>query len=89
MHLHARPARRHRPPALTTLALLAVLALASCTHANATDQPPIGVLTTTTTSPASRYQPSPAGPPATDAHGQWVPEPDPPTSISHSTGGGR
>jgi len=57
--------------------------------------PSIAVVPTPTTTAAAApgsegYVPTPAGPPATDANGQWIPEPDqPPTSPSSSAGGDR
>jgi hypothetical protein len=63
--------------------------------------PSIGIVTTTTTTtttaPSSRaagpattgYRPTAAGPPATNAQGQGIPEPDPPPSTTSSAGGGR
>src|SRR6266545_3188615 len=87
-HELPRPTRRRRR--LRRLAAaVAVLALA------APAAPSIAVVPTPTTTAAAApgsegYVPTPAGPPATDANGQWIPEPDqPPTSPSSSAGGDR
>ena len=100
--LPARQRRPLRRLALVGVALvLAVIAFAA-TIAGATSRaapqsptPSVGIVTTTTTAAAPRqhaaptatgYRPTVAGPPATNAHGQWIPGSDPATS---STGGGR
>jgi hypothetical protein len=85
--------RRHQPRRLALAGMALVLAVVAfaATIAGAASRaapqspaPPIGVITTT---PSSRgYSPTPAGPPSTDRHGQWISEPDPATS---STGGSR
>jgi hypothetical protein len=101
-HPNARPPRRRR--ALPRLAALVVLALAvpefGLTVANlaghatpAPAAPPIAILppTTlpTTAGPGSEgYLPTPAGPPAPDANGRWIPEPDPAPAPTGSTAGG-
>jgi hypothetical protein len=80
--------------------VLAVIAFAAtiagaASRAAPTPAPSIGIMTATTAAPGSHaapattgYRPTVAGPPATDAHGQWISEPDP-TSTSSSAGGGR
>jgi hypothetical protein len=55
--------------------------------------PSIAILPTTTAAAAGPesegYVPTPAGPPATDAGGQWIPEPAPTPPGNSSAGGGR
>jgi hypothetical protein len=93
---HRRPLRRL---ALVGVALvLTVIAFAAtvagmASRAAPAPVPSIGIVTTTTAAPSSHaapattgYRPTVAGPPATNAQGQWISEPDPATS---STGGGR
>jgi hypothetical protein len=98
------PTRRRRPlrrlaAFLVVLALAALaftLTLAGVTgHAApalrpAPAAPSIAILPTTTAVAVGPegYVPTPAGPPATDAGGQWIPEPDP-SSATSSAGGGR
>ena len=99
------PTRRRRPLRRLALAVV-VLALAvlafSLTVANVTGHaapapaPSIAILPTTTlptaAGPGSEgYVPTPAGPPATDRNGTWIPEPnpDPAAPASSSAGGGR
>ncbi len=97
-----RPRWRRRLAGAVAVLVLAAIAF-SVTVAAVTSRaapaptPSIGIVTTITTaaapnSPAADpattgYSPTLAGPPATDAQGQWIPEPDPPTSTS--AGGGR
>ncbi len=93
--------RRRRPPRRLAVAgvvlVLAVIAFAAtvasmASRAAQAPVPPIGIVTITAApsshaAPATTgYRPTPAGPPATDAQGQWIPNPDPATS---STGGSR
>jgi hypothetical protein len=104
---HELPPTRRRRPLRRLAAAVLILALAALaftlTLAGVTGHaaprptpvaPFIAILPTTTaaaTGPEG-YVPTPAGPPATDAGGQWIPEPDPssaPTSASSSAGGGR
>ncbi len=98
-HLDASRARRAatrrlRLGRLAVVALvLAVLAFgvsAVTTHAaTAPTAPSIVVVPTTAPAPAPEgYVPTPAGPPATDANGQWIPEPDPTSAPASSTAGG-
>jgi hypothetical protein len=92
-----RPLRR-LAAAVLILALVALaftLTLANVTgHAapqRAPAAPSIAILPTTTLPAATGpegYVPTPAGPPATDQSGQWIPEPDP-SSASSRAGGGR
>ncbi len=51
----------------------------------------IAILPTTTAAAVGPegYVPTPAGPPATDTNGTWIPEPDPASSASSRAGGGR
>jgi len=53
--------------------------------------PSIAILPTTTAAAVGPegYVPTPAGPPATDTNGTWIPEPDPASSASSRAGGGR
>ncbi len=100
-----RPLRR-LAAAVVVLALAALafsLTVANVTgHAAPTPTPApaapsIAILPTTTKPVPHRpsnpedYVPTPAGPPATDAGGTWIPEPDPasPASSSSDPGGGR
>jgi hypothetical protein len=99
-HRRHRPLRRLALAGVALV--LAVVAFAAtiagaASRAAPTPAPSIGIVTssstTTTAAPGSDaapattgYRPTVAGPPATDAHGQWISEPDPATS---STGGGR
>jgi hypothetical protein len=70
--------------------VLAVAATVAGMASRAAPTPTIGIVTTTTAAtPGREYRPTPAGPPATDAEGQWIPEPDPSTSTSSRAGGGR
>jgi hypothetical protein len=75
---------------LTALALPALLGPLTG-HAAPAPPAPISVVSTTAPGPAPEgYVPTPAGPPATDSGGQWIPEPDqPPAPASSSAGGGR
>jgi hypothetical protein len=103
---HELPPTRRRRPLRRLAAAVVVLALAALaftlTVANVTGHaaprpgpaaPSIAILPTTTLSPAAGpegYVPTPAGPPATDHNGQWIPEPNPsPAPTSSSAGGGR
>ncbi|SRR6266540_3950888 len=101
-----RPTRRRRPlprlAAAVVVLALAVLAF-GLTVANVTSHatpapaaPSIAILPTTTPAagpaPGSEgYVPIPAGPPATDANGTWIPEPYPasPAPGRSPAGGGR
>ncbi len=84
-----RQARTHAADHAATFAAT-VASMAS--RAAQAPVPPIGIVTITAApsshaAPATTgYRPTPAGPPATDAQGQWIPNPDPATS---STGGSR
>jgi hypothetical protein len=91
------PTRRQRPLRRLTAAVVVVLALAalafSLTVANVTGHaapapapPSIAILPTTTAAgPGPEgYVPTPAGPPATDANGTWLPTP-----TNSSAGGDR
>jgi hypothetical protein len=83
---------------VVALAVLAFgLTLANLTgHATpAPAAPSIAILPTTTlptaTGPrpgSAGYVPTPAGPPATDSDGAWIPEPDPASPASSTAGGG-
>jgi hypothetical protein len=94
-----RPLRRLTTAVVVILALAALafsLTVANVTgHAAPAPAPPsIAILPTTTTTTTAAaagpgpegYVPTPAGPPATDAGGQWIPKPD---STSSSAGGDR
>jgi hypothetical protein len=100
-----RTTRRRRPlrrlAAVLAVLVLAVVAF-TATVAAVTSRaapwspaPTIGIVTTTTaaapgpTAGVEGYRPTPAGPPATDRQGRWIPEPVPSTSTSSSAGGGR
>jgi hypothetical protein len=84
--------------ALAALAFTLTLAGVTGHAAPAPPSPPaapsIAILPTTTIPPSDApasegYVPTPAGPPATDAGGTWIPEPDPsPAPTSSSAGGG-
>jgi hypothetical protein len=82
---------------LAVIAFVVTLAGAASRAAPQSPAPSIGIVTTTTAAPNSPaadpattgYRPTVAGPPATDAQGQWIPEPDPPTSTTSSAGGDR
>ncbi len=97
------PTRRRRPLRRLATAVL-ILALAALTftltvagvtgHAapqRAPAAPSIAILPTTTAAAVGPegYVPTPAGPPATDAGGQWIPEPEPTPPGNSSAGGGR
>jgi hypothetical protein len=103
---HELPPTRRRRPLRRLAAFLVVLALAALaftlTLAGVTSHaaprptpaaPSIAILPTTTAAAAGPegYVPTPAGPPATDAGGQWIPEPDPSPMApgNSSVGGGR
>jgi hypothetical protein len=99
---NTRPTRRRRPlprlaAAVVALALAVLafgLTLANvASHATpAPAAPSIAILPTTTLPTAAgpkEYVPTPAGPPATDANGTWIPEPDPASPASSTAGGGR
>jgi hypothetical protein len=98
------PTSRRRRPLRRLAAFLVVLALAALaftlTLANVTGHaaprptpaaPSIAILPTTTAAAVGPegYVPTPAGPPATDAGGQWIAEPEPTPLGNSSTGGGR
>ena len=95
-HPNIRPSRRRRrlahPAAALVVLALAVLAF-GLTVANlaghatpAPAAPSIAILPTTTTAGAPEgYVPTPAGPPATDSDGTWIPAPP----ASSSAGGDR
>ena len=76
---------------LTALALPALLGPLTGHAAPAPPAPSTAVVSTTAPGSAPEgYVPTPAGPPATDSGGQWIPEPDPaPAPASSSAGGGR
>lgn len=78
-----QPARRSRRLAAAAIVavLLATLAFAFVATVGRASSAP--ATPTTTTTAGAAYTPSPAGPPVTDANGQWISEPDP------SAGGGR
>jgi hypothetical protein len=95
-----RPLRRLA--AVLAVLILAAIAftitvVAVSGRASSASAPSIGIVTTTGvapslpgTAPASTsYRPTVAGPPATDAQGQWISEPDPPRSTSQGMGVGR
>jgi hypothetical protein len=103
-HELPRPRRRRWPlrrlaAAVLVLALAALaftLTLAGVTgHAAPTPRPTpappsIAILPTTAAAVGPEgYVPTPAGPPATDAGGQWIPEPEPTPPGTSSAGGGR
>jgi hypothetical protein len=101
-HELPRPAARRAHPlrrlaiavavlALTALLLPALLGPLTSHAAPAPAAPSTSVVATTAPGPAPEgYVPTPAGPPATDAGGQWLPEPDPtPASAAPDAGGGR
>jgi sulfite exporter TauE/SafE len=76
--------------------LLAVLAFAATVAGMASRAAPvppaIGIVTTTTAAaprPEAGYSPAVAGTPATDAQGQWIPQPDPTSTGKGPQGGGR
>ncbi len=87
----------------TAVLVLALAALAfTLTLANVTGHaapaprpapaaPSIAILPTTTAAAAGPqgHVPTPAGPPATNAGGQWIPEPEPTPPGNSSAGGGR
>ncbi len=79
--------------ALLALLLLALAASAVASHAApAPPAPSIAIVSTTGPAPAEPegYVPTPAGLPATNTAGEWIPEPDqPPTPPSSDMGGGR
>jgi hypothetical protein len=97
-----RPLRRLAVAGVAlVLAAVAFVATVAGVASRAAPAPSIGIVTTTTTtaapsapsSPAgpatTGYRFTPAGPPATDPQGQWIPEPDRSTSTTSSAGGGR
>jgi hypothetical protein len=74
---------------LTALALPALLGPLTGHAAPAAPAPSTSVVSTTTRGPAPEgYVPTPAGPPATDSGGQWIPEPDPASAPSTAAAGG-
>jgi hypothetical protein len=79
--------------ASTALALAVYAHNAPGHAAPAPAAPSIAILPTTTLPPAAApegYVPTPAGPPATDQNGQWIPVPDQqPAPASSSSGGDR
>ena len=96
--------RRPLPRLAAAVVVLALAVLAfGLTAANLTGHatpapaaPSIAILPTTThpTAATARsgsegYMPIPAGPPATNSHGTWIPEPDPASPASSTAGGGR
>jgi hypothetical protein len=96
------PTRRARPLrrlaiavvvlALTALALPALLGPLTGHATPAPPAPSTSVVSTTAAGPAPEgYVPTPAGPPATDSGGQWIPKPDPAPAApaSSAAGGGR
>jgi hypothetical protein len=97
------PSRRRRPlrRLATAVLILALTALAfTLTVTGVTGHaaprptpaaPSIAILPTTTAAAVGPegYVPTPAGPPATDAGGQWIPEPEPTPPGNSSAGGGR
>jgi hypothetical protein len=99
---HSGPRWRRRLALAGAALVLAVVAFAAtvagmASRAAPAPVPSIGIITTTTTTAApsssaapatTGYRPTVAGPPATNAQGQWI-EPDPATSTSSSAGGGR
>jgi hypothetical protein len=92
---HARPLRRLAIAVvvlvLTALALPALLGPLTSHAAPAPAAPSTSIASSTAAEPAPQgYVPIPAGPPATDASGQWIPEPDTASApASSSAGGGR
>ncbi len=98
------PTSRRRRPLRRLAAFLVVLALAALaftlTLANVTGHaaprpapaaPSIAILPTATAAAVGPegYVPTPAGPPATDQSGQWIPQPEPTPPGNSSAGGGR
>jgi hypothetical protein len=89
--------RRIKRVLLAALVVAVTAVIVAALHPQpAKPAPPIGVVTTAAApsphaaAPATTgYDPTPAGPPATDAQGQWIPEPAPSTSTSQGAGGGR
>jgi hypothetical protein len=74
---------------LTALALPALLGPWTGHAAPAPPAPSTSVVSTTAPGAAlDGYVPTPAGRPATDANGQWIPEPDPASAPSTSDAGG-
>jgi hypothetical protein len=78
----------------STALALAVYAHNAPGHAAPAPAAPSIVILPATALPAAAgragYVPTPAGPPATDRNGQWIPVPDQqPAPASSSTGGGR
>jgi hypothetical protein len=89
----ARPLRRLAIAVVVlVLTALALPALLGPLTGHATPAPPApstAVVSTTAPGPAPEgYVPTPAGPPATDTTGQWIPEPDPAPAPSISAAGG-
>src|SRR6266700_1805285 len=99
------PTSRRRRPLRRLATAVLILALAvlafTLTLANVTGHatpapkpgpaaPSIAILSTTPAGPAPEgYTPTPAGPPATDQNGRWIPEPDPSPAPASSSAGGR
>jgi hypothetical protein len=84
-----RPRWRRRLAVAGVVLVLAVIAFAAtvagmASRAAPTPAPPIGIVTATTAG-IRTYSPTPAGPPATDRHGQWISEPDPATSSTEGS----
>jgi hypothetical protein len=74
---------------LTALALPALLGPLTGHAAPAPPAPSTWVVSTTAAGPAPEgYVPTPAGPPATNAGGQWIPKLDPASASSTSDAGG-
>jgi hypothetical protein len=74
-----------------TLTVTGVTGHAAPTPRPAPAAPSIAILPTTTAAAVGPegYVPTPAGPPATDQSGQWIPEPEPTPPGNSSAGGGR
>ena len=77
--------------ALTALILPALLGPLTSHAAPVPAVPSTAVVSTTAPGPAAEgYVPTPAGPPATDSGGAWIPAPDePPAQAAPDAGGGR
>jgi hypothetical protein len=83
-----RPRWRRRLAGAVVILILAAIAFTVTVAAVTSRAAPAAVPSLPAAAPATTgYSPTVAGPPATDASGQWIPEPDPPTSTS--AGGGR
>ncbi len=97
-HLGRTPRRPLRRLAIVVVVLvvaaLAFMVTVAGLASRASSAPATSTTTPTTpTAAAAGYQPTPAGPPATDPCGQWIPGPAPapasPNSSTGAEGGGR